>query len=195
MSKESFKEFCESQILFFSNFLKQIKHYRDNYKKDDFSIEDQDIINKTFELNLLFAISLLDNLVIIKNLDNAKLDWEVKFFLKKLNLNIYETFIAYDSSKNWILNTLCKTEEEKEKFKLTNTELKEFKKTYNYDTEIKQIRHKIAGHITSEDIDLYFKTIELLNPRKNIATGIAYIAAANKINAFIFELFGKRIKK
>jgi len=107
MSKDDFREFCDSQILFLNNFLLQVKNYRNNYNKNDFDEITQNIIEKNFELNMLFSISLLDNLVIIKNLDNSKLDWEVKFFLKKLILNIYETIKSYNSEKDWIQNTRC----------------------------------------------------------------------------------------
>lgn len=195
MSKDDFREFCDSQILFLNNFLLQVKNYRNNYNKNDFDEITQNIIEKNFELNMLFSISLLDNLVIIKNLDNSKLDWEVKFFLKKLILNIYETIKSYNSEKDWIQNTLCINESEKEEFISINRKIKDFKIKYKFDTEINQIRNKIAGHINSEDFELYFQTLELLNARKNIAMGIEFTSIINIINPFLYKMFMKRVKK
>jgi hypothetical protein len=195
MSKDDFREFCDSQILFLNNFLLQVKNYRNNYNKNDFDEITQNIIEKNFELNMLFSISLLDNLVIIKNLDNSKLDWEVKFFLKKLILNIYETIKSYNSEKDCIQNTLCINESEKEEFISINRKIKDFKIKYKFDTEINQIRNKIAGHINSEDFELYFQTLELLNARKNIAMGIEFTSIINIINPFLYKMFMKRVKK
>ena len=195
MSKENFNDFCDTQILFFTFFLNKINNLRTNYNRNDFSQETQEIIEKIFELNLIFAISHLDSLVILKRLNDSRLDWEVKFFLKKLYLNIYETFVSYDSKKSSIKKILCKSKEENDEFASINRELKMFKKKYDYEYEIRQVRNKIAGHISSDDFNLYFQTLEILNPRKNIEMGTAYIFIINKINSFLYQQLKSKVKK
>jgi hypothetical protein len=106
-------------------------------------------------------ISLLDLLVIIKNLYQAKSDWEKVFFIKHGFLTIHETIIKlkpYNGS-SYVHQTIDKKYPLlKDKFKDALDKIAEFKSKESYN-KIMTTRNFIAGHIekTKKYYDTAFK--------------------------------------
>jgi hypothetical protein len=120
-------------------------------------------INK---FNALITISVLNLLVVCKNLCLATSEWEKIYFTKQGYLVMYETiktYYKYRSQLQKIIET--KHASFKGTFKSINDDLKQFKKKHDYDNLIGLIRNKVAGHI-DEDFVLYYNTIAKLDGEK-----------------------------
>lgn len=189
-----FKHFCEDKLNSFSKYLNSVNHYRTNLDLEKFSQEQIIFLDKHFELSLVLIISNIDNLIIIKNLHYSKLEWELKFFIKKIFLNIYESLKAIDSNNKLIINQLCIDELSKKEYFLLNKNIKMFKKNYGYDAEMKNVRNYIAGHIHNSDFDLYFSTLSNLNIRNSIKMGIDFMEINGDFSKFLLKNLKENIK-
>lgn len=187
--KQEFKEFCEEKIHSFSLYLDSINSYRSSINKDKFSVKEVEFFEKHFELSIILAISNLDNMVILKNLHNSKIDWEVKFFIKKIFMNIYESLKAIDSNSKLIINKLCNSELNRQEYFNLNKKIKIFKNEYGYNNEMKNVRNIIAGHIHIQNFNLYFETLSNLNTKKSIEMGIEFMEINGEFGDFLLKNF------
>ena len=186
-SKEDFNNYCETNLSNFTDYLSHINKLRNNINQNKFSSDEIKFFENHFELSILLVVSNLDNIVIIKNLNRVKVDWEIRFFIKKLYLNIYETFKSIDSYNKFIIDNFCVNEEIKNEYVFIKSKIKDFRKLYGYETEIKKVRNITAGHIHHSDFNLYFETLSNLNPRKSINMGIEFIGILNEFDQYLFK--------
>ena len=137
------------------------------------------------KFNALITISVLDLLVVCKNLCLASSEWEKIYFTKQGYLIIYETIKTYYKYRSQ-LQKLIETKHASyiETFKSINNDLRLFKKKHHYDNVIGLIRNKVAGHI-DEDFVLYYNTISKLDGEKvglTISNFIQVIAQLQKLS-------------
>lgn len=129
-------------------------------------IEDFDEIERMNKFNALLTISLLDLMVVCKNMCLVETDWERIHFIKQGYLVIYETintYHKYSSELRKIISTkYCGFTKN---FDIINKDLKQFKKIHDYENVIGVIRNKVAGHI-DEDFVLYYDIIVKLDGEK-----------------------------
>ena len=126
-------------------------------------LEDFNEIERINKFNALLTISLLDLMVVCKNMSLAETDWERIYFIKQGYLVIYETINTYHKHNSALRKIIfTKYSGLKNTFNTINTELKQFKKIHNYENVIGVIRNKVAGHI-DEDFVLYYDIIAKLD--------------------------------
>ena len=118
------------------------------------------------KFNALLTISLLDLMVVCKNLCLAKTAWEKIYFIKQGYLVIYETINTYHKHSSELRNTIeTKYTSLTATFDAISKDLKQFKKIHNYEKVIGVIRNKVAGHI-NEDFVFYYDIIAKLDGEK-----------------------------
>src|SRR5215218_8577536 len=129
-------------------------------------LEDFNEIERMNKFNTLLTISLLDLMVVCKNMCLAETDWERIHFIKQGYLVIYETINTYHKHSSELRNTIAtKYSGFIKTFDAINKDLKQFKKIHDYENVIGLIRNKVAGHI-DEDFILYYDTIAKLDGEK-----------------------------
>lgn len=129
-------------------------------------LEDFNEIELMNKFNALLTISLLDLMVVCKNMCLVETDWERIHFIKQGYLIIYETINTYHKYSSELRNTIAtKYTGFITIFNTINKDLKQFKKIHDYENVIGVIRNKVAGHI-NEDFVLYYDVIAKLDGEK-----------------------------
>lgn len=138
--------------------------------------------------NSLLTVSLLDLFVICKNLVAAENDWEKGFFLKQGYLTIYETIDTYNSHNQNISKLIdTKYSSLKDKYLNASSNLKQFKKEYSYQDNIKNVRHFIAGHIDKDFIN-YYDTLLKIKGGDESGAILAFIKILKEIEDISFKM-------
>ena len=112
--------------------------------------------------------SFIDLLCILKGFFNSTTEWEKIHFSKTGYLLIYEIINNYEKNQKSILD--CINEDMPEllsPFKKNAELLKGFKKDFDFNGKIKNIRHKCSGHIDKEFLD-YYDAISSINSEECI---------------------------
>lgn len=100
--------------------------------------------------------SFIDLLCILKGFLNTTTEWEKIHFSKTGYLLIYEIINNYETNKRSILESINEDMPELLPIFKKNSELlKAFKKEFDFEVKIKNIRHKCSGHIDKEFLDYY----------------------------------------
>lgn len=145
-------------------------------------------IEQMNKFNSLITISLLDIMVICKNLCLAETTWERIYFVKQGYLIIYETINTYHKHNRSLQNIVsAKYPMYKTTLESINKDLRQFKKTHDYENVIGQIRNKVAGHI-DEDFVLYYNTIKSLNGEQIGQTISHFIPILNRLQDLLKDL-------
>ena len=121
--------------------------------------------NKISQLKFLcfLSASFIDLLCILKGFFNSTTEWEKIHFSKTGYLLIYEIIKNYDTNKKSLLDGINNEMPELIPIFNKNAELlKAFKKEFDYEGKIKNIRHKSSGHIDKEFL-AYFEAISLIS--------------------------------
>lgn len=175
MVQNSFEKLIEeanTSIPFYTSHLEKLRGFIDYQKKitehllkinpqDD--LEEFKEIEQMNKFNALLTISLLDLLVVCKNLCLVKEDWERIYFIKQAYLIIYETIRSFKRYNSFLHETINnKYPSFNDSYKSINVNLKLFKKEHDYNNWIELVRNKIAGHI-DDDFVLYYATIAKMN--------------------------------
>jgi len=102
------------------------------------------------------SASFMDLLSTLKGFLNAKTEWEKIHFSKTGYLLIYEIIKNYETNKKSILDDINReTPNLLPLFKQNSELLKEFKKNFDYEGKIKNVRHKCSGHIDRDFLTYY----------------------------------------
>lgn len=100
--------------------------------------------------------SFIDLLCTLKGFLNSTTEWEKIHFSKTGYLLIYEIINNYEGNKKSILGSINEDMPELlPAFKNNSELLKAFKKEFDFDGKIKNIRHKCSGHIDREFLEYY----------------------------------------
>lgn len=166
---------------------KKLSHIEE-YSKTD--IEQIEYFTKIYSFSSLICISTLDLMVITKHLCLIKYKWESFYLLKNGYLTIYETISKILSKKDGV--SFYRIIELKypsglENYKLLLKDVELFKETQEFESYIKIIRNKIAGHIDN-DYTLYYNLISSLDSEKAINTVIAFNEILKNYNIFLKKL-------
>lgn len=131
------------------------------------------------KVNALITISLLDLLVVCKNMCIVNQPWERAYFIKNGYLIIHETLETYSQSQQPVLREIISSNYSSflPNFNNIFSSIKKFRKEHDYLKTIKGIRNTIAGHI-DKDFCLYYDTTIKLDGE----------AAGNTISVFLIIL-------
>lgn len=162
------------------------KSFQDFEPKLDNSDFEEMITMHSF--NALLTISLLDLFVICKNLVTAETDWEKGYFLKQGYLTIYETIDTYNYHNQHITKLVdTKYIRFKTDYLNVSSNLKQFKKNYSYQDNIKNVRHFIAGHI-NKDFQNYYDTLLRLRETNDSEAILAFIQILKELENISFKM-------
>jgi hypothetical protein len=169
------------------------KIFQDISPSLDYSDFDEAILMSSF--SSLLTVSLLDLFVICKKLLTAENNWEKSFFLKQGYLLIYETIDTYNTHNQHISKLIDTTKYNslKDMHLSISADLKQFKKDYSYQDNIKNIRHAIAGHIDKDFINYYDTLLKVMGDNESEAI-LTFISILKQIETFSFEM-GKLFEK
>jgi len=153
----------------------------------DYSDFDEVITMNSF--NSLLTVSLLDLFVICKKLLTAENNWEKVFFLKQGYLTIYETIDTFNTHNQHISKLINTTKYNslKDLHLGISANLKQFKKDYSYQDNIKNIRHSVAGHIDKDFINYYDTLLKIEGDDKSEAI-LSFISILKQIETLSFEM-------
>jgi|GEM_PF-1721933 hypothetical protein len=168
-------------------FLEELKkHLDDNQWRitiyTSISLED---IKNFLKISSLFAISELDLIVAMKQIESPKYRWEEIFFVKSIYLTIYEVLITYNKYGKF-LNEYVKQRDEsvKAKYESITEKLKYFKQEYKYSSEISRIRNNVSGHI-SVNFNSYYETVLQFDRRKVMKMSRDFFTIMEDIHSFL----------
>jgi len=148
------------------------------------SLSDFDEMATRQELHSLITISLLDLCVILRMFKTSQLTWERIFLVRKGYLTIYETIKAYEKQKNKIRNLISESGFPQQEFLDINLKIKTFKKQFDYEKGISNIRNKTAGHF-NEDFDTFFDTVYEIEPSVGIEAIKSLMTILSQIDQFL----------
>jgi hypothetical protein len=181
-------------LQFYTSYLDNIKKWKNQLEKINtvfptaFQAEDYNCLHTQLEINGLFTISILDLSIISREIFIAKYVWEQLFYAKHGYLVIYETIQTYNKHGKFLSEIANKfTPELQSDFKNITSQIKDFKKDFKYDSEIKEIRKNTAGHIESDFIK-YYETISKVNPQKALETIKSFILIITQLQKYSSHL-------
>lgn len=147
----------------------------------------EEIINM-HSFNSLLTISLLDLFVICKNLATSETDWEKAYFIKQGYLTIYETIDTYNNHSQHISKLIeTKYSQFKTDYLNVSSNLKQFKKNYSYQDNIKDVRHFIAGHI-NKDFLSYYDTLLKIKGTNDSEAILEFIQILKELEDISFKM-------
>jgi hypothetical protein len=181
---------CDRILLEFTKNLNVIRNYSKTYKRENFSKKEVEYIDKHLHLHTLLTISFLDNIVIIKHLNESVIEWEILYFLKKLYLNIYETLKSYNNNSNFVKEYFKSNELVIYDFNAITNSIRSFRKENKLESHIKNVRNIIAGHI-DKDFKEYFEIVNSISTEETIKTGMEFMDILHQLMAFLVKVTPK----
>lgn len=185
MDKKNIIEEFDKRISFNQHDLKLLKglleliEYLNANNESELSIEKKELLKKFNEESLdgrfdeiisicsLTRISKIELYIISKHFFLSKYSWEKLYFLRVAILNIYETINTY----NKYSKKLKEISENKTHLPFTfaelGTKLRQFKKQYNFDTKMSNVRNTTIGHI-SMDYNKYYTDVKSIDSKENL---------------------------
>lgn len=121
--------------------------------------------DKISQLKLLcfLSASFNDLLCTLKGFYNSRTEWEKIHFSKTGYLLIYEIIKNYETNKKPLFDSIKSDMPSLLPIFNKSAELlKNFKKEFNYEGKIKNIRHKSSGHIDKDFLE-YYNAISLIS--------------------------------
>lgn len=131
--------------------------------------------------NSFLTTSTLDLIIISKGIFQSRHIWEEIFYLRQSYLIIYETIKTYTKYSNSI-KTMVFTNysDNKIKFEIITNKLRDFKKEFNYNTTIADIRNYTSGHIDSNFIN-YFDKVNSMDFKIATRANFSFINVLNEM--------------
>ena len=133
------------------------------------------------------TVSLLDLIVICKNLTSSLLPWERIYNYRLGYLLIYESNKTYEKHIKQLKEFVATYPELMDLFRVISTDLKMFKNGSNFDGAIHDVRHWTVGHI-DKDFEKYYNTIKAIDENKAIQAIVTYIQILTKMQELSKEL-------
>ena len=166
-------DWIESYFTFYTNSLDEIRTLLNQsdqldiiYKNlhPDFNFEDISTFKSQLNFTGFLTISILDLLVISKNILISKFQWERFHQLKLGYLTIYESIATYHRHNE--ISSLAKTDTKSfELHKSISADLKAFKIAFDYPNAFLDIRNTTIAHV-DKDFKSYYDTISKIDGDK-----------------------------
>ena len=136
-------------------------------RNSDPTLENTEDMEFLLDVNTGVVIALLDLAVIFKNLIKTESKWEEIYFVKQTYLSIYESLKTFSSFQKKLKDIFNSDTAKSPQFLKILKQLRDFKKTYGYDTHLALIRNKAAGHIDN-DFVIYHTLVSDLEKERAI---------------------------
>ena len=166
------------QLRSYLNKLEQLDKF---YKTidEDFNINDISGFKSQLDFTGFLTISILDLLVISKNILASTYVWERVHQLKLGYLVIYGAIKTYHNHTE--INALAKSEtKSSDLYKLISIELNFFKKEYDYPNIFKEIRNATIAHINA-DFKIYYDTVKKIDGNKYFEAILSFLQILYKM--------------
>lgn len=147
-------------------------------------------LRNLYSLDALTTIAFADISITTSELYITQTRLKQIFYMKHLNLVIYEAFETYNSKKQFLNTLITKLYPNLiDEFNNIRSLEKAFNKEYKLNTLIKNVRHKAAGHINKE-FRTWYDTVVSLEPEYTAEMAIAFMSVFGLIQQFIMKLTG-----
>lgn len=172
--EENFNLYTESlnKLRSFLNEFEQIDIF---YKtiNINFNIDDISTFKNQINFTGFLTVSILDLLVVSKNIIVSKYQWERINQLKLGCMIIYEAIRTYHSHKE--ISSLAKNDSKSnELYKSISSDLKAFKNEFDYPKTFNKIRNAIIAHVKA-DFKSYYDTVSKIDGDKYFNAIIAFL--------------------
>ncbi|NCI51382.1 hypothetical protein GWC95_15745 [Sediminibacterium roseum] len=144
-------------------------------------------------LNLCF----LDFIVIYKNALSAVHLWDDVYTLRQGYLLIYESIKTYNAHSKSLKRLCSKTPVTEEMFVALSGKLKKFRKDFDYDNNISEIRNYTIGHMDNDPV-VFFNRISMFNAETAFAAlreFVSVLISMLNLSEHIFVNYTKKIIK
>lgn len=147
-------------------------------------------LRNLYSLDALVTIASVDLAILSSELYLTKIRLKQIFFAKHIYLVIYEAFETYNNKKQFLRSLIIDYHPELiEEFNAILALEKAFNKEYKLNTSIKNVRHKVAGHINKEFREWY-DTVITLDPQYTSDMLIAFMDVFSPIQLLTMKLSG-----
>jgi hypothetical protein len=160
--------FLEEQLVYYASSLDSFRSYFDEVDKIENAVNDvfpnieiAEFNEVRKQLNFLgyLTISLLDLIVITRNIIKSNIAWDRFYQFRICNLAIYESIKSFFQHLQQLKGWVSDNEDLKNTLKHIAKELNNFKQQYNYDTTIKEVRNYTVAHVDRNFTEVYDKII------------------------------------
>lgn len=153
-------------------------------------------VEKQGNLNAFLHLCILDFTIIYKNALSAIHLWDDVYSLRQGYLLIYEAIQTYNSHSKSLKDLANKTSNFAQvKFSELTEEIKKFRKDYDYDKVISEIRNNTIGHIESDPFN-FFERISKFDEEKAFGALKEFAAILVKmlnLSDYIFINYTKKV--
>src|SRR5690606_35624216 len=157
-------EFYHEHLAYLNSWISDLDKYEQINQKYRVG-QDFLTLKNLYSLDALATIAFVDISITTSELYITQTRLKQIFYMKHLNLIIYEAFETYNSKKQFLNNLITKFHPYlADEFKEIRSREKAFNKEYKLDTLIKNVRHKAAGHINKE-FRSWYDTVVSLEPK------------------------------
>ena len=126
-------------------------HFMKKYNAENIDLTE---LKDNIKYLLFFLSCFLDILISLKVLYNTKLDWERKFHISNGFVTIYEAIKTFNKHQKRIRPFLEQNYNQlNEEFNSISINIRDFKKKYNYDSEIANFRNTAGAHYDENFIE------------------------------------------
>lgn len=147
-------------------------------------------LRNLYSLDALFTIISIDISIITTELYLNKSRMKQIFYMKQVYLLIYEAYEAYNSKKQFLRNFIKNSNALlNEEFNVISIRERSFIKDFKLNTHIKNVRHKVGGHIDKE-FRLWYDTVLTLDPEYTGRMATAFMQAFGPIQNLTTKLAG-----
>jgi len=189
---ESYLPYYTESLNTLRSFIDKFHEIEKSFKANDRDLKVEELSDFRDKLNFLgfLTISILDLLVISRNILLAKYVWERIHNFRLGYLLIYESINLYHEHVGSIKKAVVKHPEMTELFKLLSSNLRDFKKHYEYESTINFIRNKTAAHI-ERDFQTYYDTVNKIKEKKAFHAIVSFLEILFKMQELSKELSQK----
>lgn len=146
----------------------------EKFHPEDNTLEIHEFKNQ-LDFSGFLTVCTLDILVTTKNLLQVEEIWEELYYLRHGYLTIYEAINTYNAHNKWIHSFISENFPGlKPEFDLLAKEIRQFKRDYNYDTTIAEIRNETTAHIDRNFLN-YFDKMSGFNREKAVDALLIFI--------------------
>jgi len=149
----------------------------------NFTVDNFEDFKTQINLSGFFTLSLLDLLVISKNMMLTKYKWEQIHQIRLGYLLIYSVIETYNIHGKQLKISSSKNVKLKELFELITTDLKTFKKKHDYPMTFEKIRNSTIGHI-NPDFKIYYNTLAKIDVTQSYTTILDFMLILYKLQEF-----------
>ncbi|WP_199118917.1 hypothetical protein [Pedobacter sp. ASV28] len=143
-----------------------------------------------YSLDALVTIASVDLSITTTELYLTKNRLKQIFYMKQVYLIVYEAYDTYNSKKQFLRSLINISQPElAQEFNAIALLERNFIKDFKLNTLIKNVRHKVAGHI-NKDFRLWYDTVTSLDPQYTADMAIAFLKAFMPLQQLTMKLSG-----